>query len=101
MIILNGKKFAANNDQFIGSLFSGGGTCVGYYKVRKTGVDLLDMQKNKIGVITKHQVLASAKRLENGNWWYSYSDIDLIGRYTSYCQERNEVNSVLQQFNII
>lgn len=40
MFIFNGKKYAKNERELIDSLFTRGGTCNGYYKVLKRGVQL-------------------------------------------------------------
>ena len=40
MITLNGKKFAANDEQFTESLFDQTGTCVGFYKKNKKLLNL-------------------------------------------------------------
>ena len=45
MITINGKKYAKNAKEFTNSLFNPSGTCSGYYKRRKDGLLLLDMQK--------------------------------------------------------
>jgi hypothetical protein len=95
MITLNGKQFALNNKEFINSLFNTGATCVGYYKPLKNQIKLMDMQKVKIGVITKHKVLLLATKRPEG-WWYSYGTIDLIGLY-SYEQEIKDIEQALKQ----
>lgn len=94
MLTFNGKKFARNDKEFIDSLFESDGTCVGYYKRTKNGVTLYDMQRNKIGVVTKHKVLASATRLDNGKYWYSYATIPQIGEY-SYSQQMTDIENAL------
>ena len=45
MITINGKKYAKDTKEFTNSLFDPSGTCAGYYKRRKDGVLLMDMQK--------------------------------------------------------
>ena len=45
MIVFNGKKYAKNDNEMVESLFHAGGTCVGFYKTRKDGVLLSDLQK--------------------------------------------------------
>ena len=99
MITLNGKQFARNDSEFTDSLFTSGGTCAGYYKPNKRSISLLDMQKNKVGVITNRGVLACATKRDNG-YWYSYGDIDLIGRYESYMQQVDESLAALEAANI-
>lgn len=108
MIILNGKKFARNEKEFTDSLFSLGGTCVGYYKPLKARIKLFNMQKKLIGTITKYGVLALATPLEEctkdisdkGKYWYSFGDIEAIGSYDKYSDQFNEVQKALKDNNI-
>ena len=100
MISLNGKLFAANDDEMINCLFIGGGTCSGYYKRNAKSVTLMSMQKEKIGVINANGVLCKATKLDNGKWWYSFGDIKEIGRYDSYMQQVNEPETVLKKDNV-
>lgn len=60
MLILNGKKFAANVDEFTETLFQPDGTAVGFYKARKRHIDLFNMQWVHIGTINCHGVLCAA-----------------------------------------
>ena len=99
MIILNGKAFAKNNNEFIDSLFTTGGTCTGYYRVNKRTITIMDQQKTKIAVISNN-VLGKATKLDNGKWWYSYSDIDLIGKYNSYMMQCNEIEAITNRYNL-
>ena len=97
MINLNGKLFAKNDEEFVSSLFNPKGTCVGFYKSIKSGVELLNQKKERIGVINNNKVLCCATKIGNGKYWYSFSDIDLIGRYNSYSQYIDEVHSAYNQ----
>jgi len=98
MITLNNKQFARNNKEFVNSLFTTGSTCVGYYKPLKNQIKLMDMQFEKVGVITKHQVLLLAtKRLEG--WWYSHGTISLVGEY-EYGQKIKDIKSALSHCDI-
>jgi hypothetical protein len=99
MIILNGKQFAKNDDEFTNSLFKRGGTCVGFYKANKRSVTLYDMQRNKIGVINRYGVLASATKQNDGKYWYSYATPKVIGEY-DYKQQRAEVEAIMEAYNI-
>jgi len=96
MIILNNKKFASNEEEFINSLFEKEGTCVGYYKKNKSSITLQDHNKQKIGVINKHGVLCAASLLESGKWWYSFMTIKLIGEYKSYMQSVEEPTALIK-----
>jgi len=99
MITLNNKKFAANDKEFVDSIFTKQ-TCVGFYRAYKNVINLMDHQHNKIGVITKHKVLALATKLDTGKFRYSYGDIPLIGPYESYMNQCNEVEQALKDCNI-
>jgi len=96
MLILNGKKFAESDKEFIESLFDASGTCVGYAKRNKRSVTLKNIQGEKIGVINGHGVLCAATKLQNGKWWYSLADIPEIGRYESYMNQVNECEQALR-----
>ena len=117
MLVLNGKKLAETENEFIGSLFESGGTCVGYVKYNKCSVTILNHQKKKVGVINRHGVLCKATKLSeihkdkrrfrqsifesvSKGYWYSYGDIDIIGHYESYMQYVNEMQGVLDSLNI-
>ncbi len=95
MITLNNKKFAENEKEFTDSLFEGGGTCVGYARINKKTISILNIQKEKIGVITIHKVLLSATKLDSKKWWYSFATIKEIGEYNSYSQEIKDIDNAL------
>ncbi len=101
MIILNGNKFALNDEEFTNSLFESGSTCVGYYKPLKELVQLFDHNHNLVGTINRHKALAKATKLDNGKHWYSYGDPDLVGRFKSYMQKEKEITNVLYAHNIL
>ncbi len=94
MIILNGKKFAENENEFTDSLFETDGTCVGYAKKNKVSVTLSDYNHKKVGIINNHSVLCNCLMV-NGKPWYTHADIDIIGRYESNRQEREELHAII------
>jgi hypothetical protein len=96
MITLNGKRFAENENEFLDSLFQAGTTCAGYARRLKRHIKLFDMQKNLVGVVTCHGVLAAATPVEGrpGRYWYNHADIDLIGRYERYSQCSEEIEAL-------
>lgn len=96
MIILNNKKFAENENEFIDSLFEKGGSCVGYAKKNKSSITIQDHNKNKIGVINKHGCLLNASKLKCGKWWYNFATIKLIGDYKSYMQSVEEPTALIR-----
>ena len=93
MITLNGNKFALTDGEFDDSLFSDK-TCNGFYELKKGVVWIYDHTKTLCGVITRTNILASARRIDNGNIWYSYADVTPVGRYPSYSQKCKEVKNV-------
>ncbi len=95
MLILNNKKFAANDKEFINSLFETGGTCVGYHKMVRGQMILMDHQRNRIGVINRHGVLCCATKMDDGKYWYSYATIKQIGDYESYGREVRECRTAV------
>ena len=98
MLIINGKKFAQNKDEFTSSLFKRGGTCIGFYKVNKKSITLMDMQKNKVGTIA-NKVLGCATKQDDGKYWYSYADIPLLGAYNRTLI-RAEVDTIYSQYDL-
>ena len=98
MLVLNGKKFALNDEEFTDSLFKRCGTCVGYYKVTKKEIKLYNIQKVQIGVIVKKEkLLAKCTILEDGKKWYSYGTIKEVGEYESYIEKHNEITKICNE----
>jgi len=97
MLILNGKKLAKNDTEMIESLFAPGGTCVGFYKVNRKSISILNLQKEKIGVISNN-VLARATRQDGGRFWYSYGDVDIIGKYQSFSDYQEEITEICNKY---
>ena len=97
MLTLNGAHFAANEQEFISTLFTKGDTASGYYRVKSNVINLLDHNKVKVGIISKHGVLALASQPAclKGKWWYSYGDIPLIGAYESTSIRNTELKQAL------
>ena len=98
MLRLNNKKFARSDKEFVASLFHKDNTCVGYYKLNKKSISIMDMQKNKVGVIVNN-VLGKATKLDNGKYWYSYGDIDIVGKYSNYKDKNNDIDKAMELLN--
>ena len=96
MLTLNGKKFAKNENEMQNSLFSKGGTCVGYYRVNKRAITIMDHQKNKVGAICNN-VLGSARKVDGG-YWHTYGTPDIIGGYPSYTKEVEEIKAITKKY---
>ena len=84
MIVFNGVKFAKNDKEMTDSLFSNGGTCAGYYKVTKRGIQILDLQRNIIAFIVNNgygeRFIVSAIRCDNGRIRYMFSTCSKVDR---------------------
>ena len=77
MLIFNGKKYARNNDEFTSSLFDAGGTCNGFYKRIRGGIQLFDMQRQIAAFIVDkpnaRRFVVTAHRTENGRTRYMHA----------------------------
>jgi hypothetical protein len=99
VIDLNGKRFARNNKQMVDSLFDGPTTCVGFYKVNKRSIVLMNIQRERIGVINRHRVLCCASKRDKG-YWYSHGTIPQVGEYESYLKRCEEIGDIADRFGI-
>ena len=82
MIELNGKKFAENDKEFANSLFESGSTCVGYAKRLKRQIQLMDHQKNKIGVINRYNDWSDSLCKAGEIHSEQYNNYCYIGKYS-------------------
>ncbi len=76
MLIINGLKFAKTEREFTESLFQRDGTCHGFYRATKSGIQLLDQHKKlRAFIVNQHaqEFIVTATRLENGKIWYSFA----------------------------
>jgi len=94
MIILNGKKFAKNDTEFVDSLFQTGGTCDGFYKANKKSIHLMNMQGERIATINKY---GAGRAYNPKNKTYSFATIDIIGEYKSYSRGKEEFRRAYEQ----
>ena len=78
MKIINGKKYAKNDKEFINTLFDKqGGTANGYYKETKSGLYLYDLQnKPRVFIRAKDGLTVSFSILENGRKRYMFALAD-------------------------
>lgn len=89
MITLNGKKLARDDNEAMDSLFTSA-TIVGFYRCKGKDVQILDLQRNIVGVINCYKMLCCATKLPNGKLWYTHADVDIIGRNPSFNAGRDE-----------
>jgi hypothetical protein len=85
MINFNGKKFAENNNEFMGSLFHTGGTCSGYARKIKRGVKLFNLQNELFAFIVapkrgENAFIVTAS-IQDGKARYMYSTCSLTEKY--------------------
>lgn len=77
MLTINGKQYAASDKEFTASLFKPNGTAYGYYKARKNGVLLMDMQKEPFAFVVNNrhgeQFFVSCLKREDGRIVYFHS----------------------------
>lgn len=100
MVVLNGKKFAETDQEFIDSLFLGNGTCIGYcHKKGMNTIHIKDHNKNIIGFINAYGVLAKAFLDTDKNIIYSYGDIDILGEY-KFIDKTQDAEKALYKLNI-
>jgi len=92
MITLNGKKLARDDNEAINSLFTSA-TIVGFYRCKGKVVEILDLQRNIVGVINCYKLLCCATRLQDGKLWYTFADVDIIGRNPSFIASREEART--------
>ncbi len=55
MLTINGKQYAANDKEFTASLFNPNGTAYGFYKAKKNGILLMDMQKEPFAFVVNNR----------------------------------------------
>lgn len=55
MLTINGRKFAKNDNEFLGSLFDAAGTCSGFYKMVRGGCRLYNMQKDLFAFVVNNK----------------------------------------------
>jgi hypothetical protein len=75
MLIINGKKYAKNESEFVSSLFDKTGTCSGYYKKSKGKILLSDMQGNIFAAVIcnyNFKGIVNARKVESGKVFYQY-----------------------------
>lgn len=83
MIKFNGKKYAKNDREFTESLFDASGTCNGFYKRIKNGIQLFDMQRNLAAFIVdrpSEKFVVTAHKVE-GRARYMFSTCSLTEKW--------------------
>ena len=105
MLIINGKKYAKNESEFVSSLFDKTGTCSGYYKKSKGKILLSDMQGKVFAAIIcndNFKGIVNARKAESGKVFYQYAASENVEKHlglpekysmqSEYCQ--NIYNSI-------
>lgn len=99
MIVINNKKFAKNDAEFTETLFHADGTAIGYYKVSKKDIKFYDHNHEIIGFLCNN-VLGKARKLHNGKVCYCYCNIEKIGEFESYTEEKRQIEELTKRFNL-
>lgn len=97
MITLNGKKFAATDREFTASLFEQGGTCAGFYRVKRNRIEIRNMARDLVGVISERGLLCAATKHPDGRFRYSFATIKEVGKYQSFSQSIDEPRAIHRQ----
>lgn len=90
---LNGRLFVKGKAAVAETLFQPGGTACGYYETRGGVVRIFKPNGELDGVINRYGVLAKATRRDDGKTWYSYRDLETVGRWTSFMQRIDDVKA--------
>lgn len=90
MLMFSGKKFAKNDKEMVDSLFTPGGTCIGFYKVIKSGFKLFNLQHELIAFVSPSKSLVVTAHMHNGKARYMFSTCSDTEKYlnlpTSYSE---------------
>lgn len=85
MIQLAGKMYAKNDREFVNSLFNPNGTCNGYYKRLKHGIQVFNPQKELIALITSYDrnygVVSAIRHKHLKKTFYFYGLNSLTAEY--------------------
>ena len=94
VLTLNGKYFHEKGK----SSWDSPVPCSGSYKIHKKSISIYDILGKKCGVIA-NGVLGSAKKMENGKYWYFYMIPKIVGEYPSYKIYNEEMERVMKLLN--
>jgi hypothetical protein len=92
VIVLNGKKFAETENEFLNSLFTLE-TCTGYAKKLKRQIKIFNIQNELIAIVNSWGVLCCVSKLDSGEYSYSHATIKEIGEY-SFSQKDEEIKNL-------
>jgi len=91
MLTLNGKRFYNRKDE--PADITG---YTGSYSVNTRTISLYDADGIKRGIINPFGILASARKLDDGRWWYSYMIPLMIGEYSNRQQYGAEMAAAVK-----
>lgn len=89
MLTLNSTQWAPHN-----TVAPDG--AAGYYRPRKKRIDLLNLQKELVGVICANGVIGRATKQADGRYWYSYADVPGVGHWESYIKGVDECEAAIK-----
>jgi hypothetical protein len=93
MITINGKKFAESEAELTASVFTPGGTPVGFAKRSKRKIELRDLQGNIVGAVASGGVIATASMV-NGKPWYGYGWPKILGKEPSLSAQHDDIQTL-------
>ncbi len=88
---LNGRLFVKGKAAVVDTLFRPGGTASGYYETRGKEIRIFKPNGDLDGVINAAGVLGKASRLDDGRTWYSYADLETVGKWKSWSQRCDDI----------
>jgi hypothetical protein len=95
LITINGVIFAPTKKAVTESLFHGPVTASGTYRVTSGGINLYNLQDERIGGINRHGVLYRSFEV-GGKLRHQCANPDGIPEYARYSQRCEEADEVLQ-----
>jgi hypothetical protein len=82
MLTIGTARFAETERELIDSLFQAAPTPVGKAKRYRNKIHLHRLNGELVGAVTSGGVIGKARKLENGQTWYSYGDCELLPAMT-------------------
>lgn len=95
VITMNGKQFAKGSAGLVNSLFTGGGTACGYYKIRKNDIGFFAPDGREIAMINRKGGYGRCDKLSDGRKWYSYGTPDIIGEFPSHSARHQAIRAAM------
>lgn len=92
-ITLNGRLFVRGKAAVVDTLFRPGGTASGYYLTKGREIHVFKPCGALDGVINASGCLCKATRRDDGRTWYSYGDLETVGRWLSWSRRCDDIEN--------